>query len=156
MKEICMKDLPYNLQLSLWFANMFASGIAPAFIQTSLMSTASNASGHCQRNSCITKSSNGYNEIRSMTEHLTLQRDISQMRNPSSWSICLPNFGQSDMPFDHLSPPDVWVDFPMSVCADSEVCTPSPDIFTQCGKLGPSDLKNLNFPHACMMHRLSH
>lgn len=63
MKEICMKDLPYNLQLSLWFANMFASGIAPAFIQTSLMSTASNASGHCQRNSCITKSSNGYNEI---------------------------------------------------------------------------------------------
>lgn len=157
MKKICMRDLPHNLQLSLWFANMFASGTAPAFIQTSLMPTASNASGHCQRNSCITKSSNGYNEIDSLIEHLTLQRDSSQMRNPSSWSMCLPNLGQSDIPFGHLSPLDLWEDFSVSVCAYGEVCLLHLLIFSPCVEnCEHLTLKPSIFPHACVMSRLSH
>lgn len=72
MNHICMKGFPQDLQLSLWLANMFANGIAPAFIQTSLMPRVSNASGHCQRNSCMTNSLNGCNEICSMIEHPAL------------------------------------------------------------------------------------
>lgn len=154
MKHICMKGLPHNLQLSLWFANMFANIVAPAFIQTSLMPRASNASGHCQRNSCITNSSNGYNEICSMIEHLIQSPDISQMRNTSSWSMCLPNLGQSDMPFGHLSHLADWLDFAHNAtgtCVNKGVCRFHFLIYSHCeGKLECLTLKISIFPHACM------
>lgn len=51
MNHICMKGFLQDPQLSLWLANMFSNGIAPVFIQTSLMPRVSNVSGHCQRNS---------------------------------------------------------------------------------------------------------
>lgn len=139
---------------------MFASSTTLAFIWAFFMPTASDSSGCCQRHGCVTKSSNGCNEICSMIEHLTEQQDISRLRNPSPWSMHLPDLTSLTCP---LASCLLWMTGCIShttqqaLVLTKALSITSPNLPMLWGKVWISDFKIINFSlmHA-WMSRLHH